>query len=171
MFIVHSVVRRFRRKPQLIQGKHARLPSHIYIAVFISNPFDALQKDKPEKKRELVDDSVVASLKLKIDELNQELSVSKTEVDAAHDELARLQDRFDSLQKEASQRNQDFKKKLAAALAENEKQIRAEMSTQEAAKLEEVAARHRDELARREQAQKTMIEILEDKLVEVCTLG
>lgn len=114
-----------------------------------------------------MDDTIVASLKLKIDELNQEVSVSKAELDAAHEQLNRLQDRYDSLQRDMNQRSQELKKRLTSALEVREKEIRAEMLAQETAKLEEAAARHRDELARKEQAQKTMIEILEDKLVEV----
>lgn len=106
-------------------------------------------------------------LQLKIDELTQELSVSKTELEATQEQLSRLQDRYDSLQKDIGQRNQEFKIKLAMVLEEREKKVREEMLRQETSKLEEAVARHKDELMRKEQAQKTMVQILEDKLVEV----
>ncbi|XP_022651745.1 GRIP and coiled-coil domain-containing protein 2-like isoform X2 [Varroa jacobsoni] len=126
-------------------------------------------KEKPERKNELIDNSIITSLKLKIDELTQELSVSKTELEATQEQLSRLQDRYDSLQKDIGQRNQEFKIKLAMVLEEREKKVREEMLRQETSKLEEAVARHKDELMRKEQAQKTMVQILEDKLVEMRT--
>ncbi|OQR72936.1 hypothetical protein BIW11_10062, partial [Tropilaelaps mercedesae] len=122
---------------------------------------------KPTKNKEVIDDSVVTSLKLKIDALNQELCISKTEFEAVHGQLSRLQNRYDSLQRDTSQRNEEFKKRLDLALEEREKEVRNALLKQETSKLEEAAALYRDELARREQAQKTVVEILEEKLIEV----
>ncbi|XP_003739206.1 GRIP and coiled-coil domain-containing protein 2 [Galendromus occidentalis] len=124
------------------------------------------KKEAPEKKAELIDTTENQALKAAVSELTQKLETSKSDLEAALQEIVKLREACETSQKDLRARYEQDKIALSATIEEEKRALRLELESAHRAEIDAMMIRQKQEFERREMAHSNLVDILEEKLVE-----